>query len=227
MLVPGGGLAPDGRTWRTVRRTGRADFLVPVRALAKHFRGRFLHLARRALPDVPFPDIPWGKKWVVYAKRSTEARPDRLLDYLARYVHRTALTDKRISATDSRHVTFTYRDSRDGKRKAMTLTGSEFLRRFLQHVPPRGFHRVRAFGLLHASHRPMIQRLQLLLGAPPAELPTAAHTPGASTLPSPARPAWRCPSCHRGTLCNVARLTPTETLALVAHSGTDRLPRPP
>jgi hypothetical protein len=226
MLVPGGGLDADGRTWKTVRRKGRADFLVPVRALAKQFRGRFLHLARHALPDVRFPEIPWGKKWVVYAKRSTQARPDRLLDYLARYIHRTALTDKRIVASDGERVTFTYRDRRDGKRKVMSLGGHEFLRRFLQHVPPRGFHRVRAFGLLHARHRTTIQRLQLLLHAPPP----ACEPPGAqseSAAATPIRTVPRCPVCHTGTLCRIARLTPIQAIAFAATISPTALPRPP
>ena len=203
-----------------------SDRTVPVRALAKHFRGRFLHLARRALPDVRFPEIPWGKSWVVYAKRSTQARPDRLLDYLARYVHRTALTDKRITSTDDHQVTFTYRDSRDGKRKVISLDGREFLRRFLQHVPPRGFHRVRTFGLLHPRHRATIARLQLLLHAPPPDPPDPTRT-ATDAATAPIRSAIRCPSCGIGTLCVIARLTPTQALAWIANASPGALARPP
>ena len=224
MLVPGGGLGPDGRTWKTVHRPGRKDFLVPIRALAKLFRGRFLHLARRALPNVQFPEIPWGKSWIVYAKRSIktgDSGPDTLLQYLARYVHRTALTDKRIDACDDKTVTFHYRDSRDGKRKRMQLPGAEFLRRFLQHVPPRGFHRVRAYGLLHPRHRHTLQRLQLLLNAIPADSPPlpTAPAPCAADLnpatdfsaPSASEPSYRrCPHCQSGTLIRIRRLTPLE-----------------
>src|SRR5438876_931026 len=91
MLVPAGGLAPDGHTWRSVPRR-RKLFLVPVRALAKRFRGRFLHLARRALPGIAFPEIPWGKSWVVFAKPAVQGS-EKVLQYLGRYVHRTATTD--------------------------------------------------------------------------------------------------------------------------------------
>lgn len=219
MLVPGGGLAPDGSTFVGTRRKGRADFLVPVRPLAKHFRGHFLHLARRALPDVRLPKIPWEKPWVVYAKASLQARPDRLLDYLGRYVHRTALTEKRIAACDHQSVTFTYRDSESGKRKNMALSGGEFLRRFLQHVPLPGFHRVRAYGLLHPKQRITLQRLQLLLDAPPpapdaAAMDTAASSPGLRTR-------LTCPLCHAGLLHIVARLSAAEAKAYAADT-TDK-----
>lgn len=208
LLVPGGGLAPDGRTWRSVRRPGQQDFLVPVHALGRHFRGRFLHLARRALPAVRFPEIPWGKHWVVYAKRSLRGAQAPLLDYLGRYVHRTALTDKRLVASDDGTVTFTYRDSGTGKRKTMTLAAHEFLRRFLQHVPPRGFHRVRAYGLLHPAHRQTLSRLQLLLDSVPAD-PPEAQAAAPSVLMS-------CPVCRTGRLLFVRHLTETQCLASTA-----------
>ncbi len=132
LLVPAGALAPDGRTWLTPP-AYRNQFLVPVRALGKHFRGRFLHLARRALPGTRLPHIPWGKRWVVFAK--PVAQPHHVLDYLGRYVHRTALSDKAITACNDNSVSFTYRDSRTQRRQSMTLPPHEFLRRFLQHVP--------------------------------------------------------------------------------------------
>jgi hypothetical protein len=203
MLVPGGGLAPDRLTWRSVPRR-RKRYLVPVRALAKHFRGRFLHLARHALPGIAFPEIPWGKAWVVFAKPAVQGS-DRLLEYLGRYVYHTALTDKRLIACDDRAVTFEYRDSRDHKRKTTTLPAHEFLRRFLQHVLPQGFHRVRAYGLLHPAHRKALRRLQLLLADEPAP-----------EIMEPGRPRLRCPHCTEGTLEIVRRLTPAECLALAA-----------
>jgi hypothetical protein len=94
-----------------------------------------------------------------------------VLDYLGRYIHRTALSDRAVVACDEQQVTFRYRDSRDGRSKLMTLPGEEFLRRFLQHVPPRGLHRVRAFGLLHPSRRVTLRRLQLQLRHVPPECP--------------------------------------------------------
>jgi hypothetical protein len=144
LLVPAGGLAPDGRTLLAVPRR-RQRFLVPVRALAKRFRGRFLHLARRAIPDVAFPVIPRGKSWVVFAKPTVQGA-DQVLEYLGRYVHKTAIADGALLACDDRNVKFRYRDSRDQRSRVMTLEADELLRRFLQHVLPKGMHRVRAFG---------------------------------------------------------------------------------
>jgi hypothetical protein len=135
--------------------------------------------------------------------------PQRVLHYLGRYVHRTALTDKAIVGCDDKTVSFAYRDSRDQQRKCMTLPAHEFVRRFLQHVPPKGLHRVRVFGLLHAAHRITLKRVQLL---------TAAHAP----TPVPAvldsglqRSPLRCPHCLHATLRLLRRLSPSECVMLV------------
>lgn len=203
LLVPGGALAPDGRTWIAAPRR-RTRYLVPVRALAKRFRGRFLHLARRALPGVGFPHIPWDKPWIVFAKPVVQAA-ENVLEYLGRYVHKTAIGDHAITAFDDRTVTFGYRDSRDQQRKTMTLPAHEFLRRFLQHVPRKGLHRVRAFGLLHPAHRTTLKRLQLLLAPrPPVESPPPGR---------PARLRLPCPHCRQASLLLVRRLSQEECLA--------------
>ena len=219
MLVPGGGLASDGRTWVRLP-PRRKRYLVPSRALAKRFRGRFLHLARRALPTVAFPEIPWGKPWVVFAKPVVQGA-DKVLDYLGRYVHKTAISDKAIAGCDDRTVTFRYRDNRDHRCKAMTLPAHEFLRRFLQHVPPKGLHRVRAFGLLHPAHRDTLQRLQLLLA--PRRLPdrTASERPLRTPL--------RCPHCREASLRLVRRLPPAECVAflILAEPSTNNGARAP
>jgi hypothetical protein len=203
LLVPAGALAPDGCTWLALK-TRKRRFLVPVKALGKHFRGRFLHLARGRLGPGQLPDIPWNKPWVVFAKPAMQGA-DSVLTYLGRYVHRTALSDKSIVACDEQRVAFSYRDSRDQTRKQMTLPAHEFLRRFLQHVPPKGLHRVRAFGLLHPAHRDTLRRLQLLL-AP-------AASPRTEPKPPRAGRARRCPRCREPTLVLVQRLGPEECLA--------------
>lgn len=204
LLVPGGGIAPDG-TWRMPPRR-RASYLVPIRALAARFRGNFLRLARRALPaTTTLPAIPSGKRWVVFAKAVTRGA-DRVLDYLGRYVRRTATTDKAIVGLDERNVTFRYRDSRTGERKTMTLPAPEWLRRFLQHVLPKGMHRVRAFGLLHPEHRQSLRALQILLAPKPAPAPEP---------PTP-RPPRRCPHCGHRSVDLVRRLALEHCLALAA-----------
>jgi len=206
LLVPGGALAPDGCTWLRPP-TYRKLYLVPERSLAGRFRGRFLALARRALPHVTFPHIPWDKPWVVSARPPVQD-PNLVLEYLGRYVHRTALSDKSIIGCCDHSVTFNYRDSRDHQRKTMTLAAHEFLRRFLQHDPPKGMHRVRAFGLLHPSQRHTLRRLQLLLS------PRHMHT----RSPPRQRHKPRCRYCQSETLQLLRCLTPEQCLAFESHS---------
>jgi hypothetical protein len=209
MLVPGGGLAADGRTWM---RTRRRRFLVPVKALGLVFRAIFARLARRAVPGILLPESIFRKPWVVFAKPAVHGA-DNVLEYLGRYVHRTALSDKAIVALDDKHVTFSYRRSADGARKQMRLPAFEFLRRFLQHVPPRGFHRVRAFGLLHPAKRATLRRLQLLLACRHRD---ATESTSSDVLNASSR--LRCPHCHQPTLTLVRRLTALECATLLAAS---------
>lgn len=138
-LVPGGALAGDGVTWHRAR----GHYLVPVRALSVGFRARFLRRLKRVLPQVVIPSVVWTTPWVVYAKPTVQGA-DRVLRYLARYVHRAAITDARIVRVDAATVTFRYQHARAWR--SMTLPGDEFLRRFLQHVLPRGLHKVRYNG---------------------------------------------------------------------------------
>jgi len=206
MLVPGVGIAGDERTWLQPPRRRRL-YLVPVKALSSIFRGRFLARVQSLLPDVTLPQSLWTKPWVVFAKPVVNGA-DRVLEYLVRYVHRTALSDKAIAAVDEDSVTFTYRRSHDHQRTTMRLSPHEFLRRFLQHVPPKGFHRVRSYGLLHPSQRDLLRQLQLLLSSRNAPPPALAP-------PSPA-PRRVCSHCHHGSLHLVRRLTFADCLSLLA-----------
>jgi len=217
MLVPGGGLGPDGRTWVGVPRRKKL-FLVPVKALSKLFRGLFLHLARRALPSVPLPYVPYEKRWVVFAKPTVQGS-EQVLDYLGRYVQRTALSDHALVRADEQSVTFRYRDSVDHQQKEMTLGAEEFLRRFLQHVPPKGFHRVRAFGLLHPEHRVTLLRLKLLL-APRQSL--CQLRVGSE----PARGERSCPSCGALELRLVRRLSAAECIERESQLAAPSVDRP-
>ncbi|MFO0589790.1 MAG: transposase [Polyangiaceae bacterium] len=227
MLVPGGGLAPDGRTFVTVP-SDRKRYLVPVRALSAGFRGRFYRLARRALPGVAIPHIPQDKRWVTFCKPAVQGA-DKVLDYLGRYVHRTALSGKAIVAQDDETVTFLYRRSGQSARRAMRLPAAEFLRRFLQHVPPKGLHRVRAFGLLHPSHRPQLRRLQLLLGGPTArdatpETPTDMWK-AAEGQPVKRPSRLRCRGCGEALLRPVRRLSAEQCMAWESLSDSAAIER--
>jgi hypothetical protein len=204
-LVPGGALAPDG-TWRPAR----AHFLVPVRALAAGFRARFLACVKPRCPDVVVPARLWRTPWVVYCKPTVQGSA-RVLQYLARYVHRVAITDARILRVDGEGVTFRYTDGRTHRWRTMTLAGDEFLRRFLQHVLPRGFHKVRYYGLWRpaAAARRAQLRAQLDRSAPSPATPPRVAEPRAD--------APRCPACARGVLRIVRHLAP--------HAGAPRMPR--
>jgi len=206
MIVPGGGIALDGTRWVA----GRQGFLLPVRVLSKLFRRLFLtglldlhargQLAffgeAQALADkraflrhlAPVRQ----KKWVVYAKPPF-AGPEAVLAYLARYTHRVAISNRRLIAMDEAGITFRYKDyRRDGaaRYQAMTLEPAEFIRRFLLHVLPKGFHRIRHYGLLaSAVRRDNIARARQLLGAPQ---PATGDVVESTAAPEP----WRhCPCC--------------------------------
>jgi Putative transposase/Transposase zinc-binding domain len=186
MIVPGGGIAPDGSRWIS----SCPAFLLPVRVLGKLFRRLFLtrlvalhdagrlaffgamaHLADRQAFLRHLSPVR-KKRWVVYAKPPF-AGPEAVLAYLSRYTHRVAISNRRLIACDNNGVTFRYKDyRRDGidRQQVMTLATDEFVRRFLLHVLPKGFHRIRHYGLLAGSTRRTSITLarELLAVAPPA-----------------------------------------------------------
>ena len=182
MIVPGGGLSLDGARWIRCRRR----FLLPVRVLSRLFRRLFLdrlarlHRAGRLQffgDQSPLAELDAfaahlaplrAKNWFVYAKRPF-AGPKAVLAYLARYTHRVAISNRRLVAIDAHGVTFQYKDYRRNgadRYRTMTLIGPEFIRRFLLHVLPKGFHRIRHFGFLAgADRRAAIDHIRDLLGA--------------------------------------------------------------
>lgn len=207
-LVPGGGLGPDGR-WVAAREY----YLAPVRALSRLFRGIFMARARRALLEQKWPTSLWNQEWVVYAK-PTVKHPQAVLNYLGRYVHRIAISNSRILSIDDRQVTFRYYKVGDPKPRTMTLPAPEFIRRFLQHVLPDGFHKVRYYGLWAPAHR---QKLQQLQGELRPQESASDDLEQAEPLPTDrpddpknATPGHqlRCPKCHQGRLHRVARIPP-------------------
>ena len=209
MIVPGGGIALDGSKWVACK----PGFFLPVRVLSKLFRrlmleklaaahavGRLTFFGEHAgLGDADaFAALPRAapdNDWFVYAKRPF-AGPQAVLAYLARYTHRVAISNRRLVALDADRVTFRYKDyRRNGQERyrTMTLVPGEFIRRFLLHVLPKGFHRIRHYGLLaSAARKANIARARELLAAPePQTLPDA--TTSAAAAPSDHRPP--CPCC--------------------------------
>jgi hypothetical protein len=212
-LVPGGALSGQGQ-WHPAKST----YLFPVRALSRHIRGGFVSRLRQAVKDgrlkrIEDPaqvdamlDALMAAEWVVYSKPCI-ARTETVVDYLGRYSHRIALSDGRILALDDGRVELAYKDYRDGRNKAMTLDAQELLRRFLLHVLPKGFMRVRHFGFL--ANRCRAQRLGQIRQA----IAEDARTPQSATKTDGARaPAGdetrRCPRCRTGRLRVVGELAP-------------------
>ena len=202
-LVPAGGVTDDGR-WVPAR----SKYLVPVRALSRIFRGMLRDLLTAALPDVRFPPSVWRRDWVVYCKPAGQGA-DRVLQYLGRYVHRIAITNSRILAIDHGQVTFRYQKTGESCWRTMTLKAEEFIRRFLQHVLPRGAHKVRYYGLWAPANRPLLRRVQVaLLSSMPPDPPVQ---PARSAEPAVSCSTLRgnsCPFCSTGTLLLLRRLPP-------------------
>jgi hypothetical protein len=230
-VVPGGGLSLDGTRWIACR----PGFFLPVRVLSRLFRRLFLTQLEAAFDAgtlrffgalIPLQHrrvflqhlAPARQaEWVVYAKRPF-AGPQQVLDYVGRYTHRIAISDSRVVAIQDRQVTFRYKNYRETHPtpKTMTLSATEFMRRFLLHVLPAGFHRIRYYGLLGHRHRKeKLTRCRELLG-----------TPARETLPSPSPADYRdryealtgiglrgCPVCRDGHMLVVEHVART-------HSGS-------
>ena len=160
MLITGGGLSHDGQHWEPAR--GR--FLVPVRLLSRRIAARFRDALRKENPQLcaSIPQSIWQREWVSFCKHYGRGNA-AVLQYLSRYVFRTAISNARILAMDNTHVTFRWKDHSSDTWQTERIPGVQFLRRFLQHVLPRGFHRCRYYGLWHSSQRDLSSRAWLLL----------------------------------------------------------------
>ncbi|MBX3646038.1 MAG: IS91 family transposase [Rubrivivax sp.] len=216
-IVPGGGLSADGQRWVACR----PGFFLPVRVLSRLFRRRFLQELQRLHEagqlrffgdHVELADgqafshwlAPMRRcEWVVYAKRPF-AGPEAVLAYLSRYTHRVAISNSRLLALDERGVTFRWKDYRAKGRtryKAMTLAPDEFMRRFLLHVLPGGFHRIRHYGLLANGHRRNnLATVRRLLMPPASDQSATGDAALANTEPAAAPPTFVCRHCGKPML---------------------------
>jgi hypothetical protein len=189
--------------------------LFPVKALSRVFRGKFLSLLqqarqRRKIEGATSEIKPSRQKnWIVYAKKPFGS-PRTVLDYLGRYTHRVALSNNRIVKAENGQVTLSYRDRKDGDRKkTIPLEAHEFIRRFLLHVLPEGFMRVRHFGFLaNRSKKQALTQCRKLLGANPASLQSPSESTKDLLLRITGIDLNRCPSCHNGTMIVVVELPP-------------------
>jgi len=151
-IVPGGGVMASGK-WKPARSNGK--FLFPVKAMSQVFRARFVAALRSRFNGLEpsFYNALFNTPWVVYAKRPFGS-PKHVIEYLGRYTHKVAISNHRIVDIQNNQVTFRYKDYRDeGKVKAMTLQAIDFIRRFSLHILPKGFMRIRHYGILSSSRK--------------------------------------------------------------------------
>lgn len=200
-IVPGGGLAADDQTWLSSRK----NFLVRVEPLAKLFRAKFRAALQKTNLYSQVPTKTWSQEWVV------DCRPvgngQAALKYIAPYIFRVALSNNRILKVQDDQVTFVYKDGSTRKTHRCTLPVEEFMRRFLQHVLPKGFVKIRHYGLFSPGNRHRLQQAQRLLGLASAVNPTLAavdstvpaETPVADDSAPPQ--AFSCPHCGQPMRC--------------------------
>jgi hypothetical protein len=211
-LVTGGGVSDDGRDWHPAR----GKFLVPTRPLAVLVRAKMRAALEKRRPDLVPPRAAWSKPWVIHCTAWGDGA-EAVLGYLARYVFRVAITERRIVGLDDAGVTVRHKHRKSARWRTTRLDGHEFMRRFLQHVLPKGLHKVRYSGLWHPSRRHHAARARDMLAldpttiarprqdAPHPEVSAEPHRP-ASPCPQP-RP---CPCCKAGHLQHVRKLYPRQ-----------------
>jgi hypothetical protein len=226
-VIPGGGISPDGSSWIPCRK----GFFLPVRLLSRLFRGKFLHHLKAAYTQKNLSF--WGeidflgdleafqaylsplykKDWFVFC-RPPFGSSSQVLKYLSRYTHRVAISNYRIADISKGNVTFFWRDYAHGcRRRVLTLTASEFIRRFLLHVLPKGLVRIRHFGFLaNRTRQNKIALCRSLLGVRPPESPDLLHEEIA--------PCRICPHCKKGTMIMVSSFSPCLSSA-AATPGID------
>jgi len=200
MLVTAGGLSSDGSSWVNLK---NPRFLVPVSALSVIFRAKFCAALKKAGLLDGVPSSLWEKKWVVHSQHA--GCGDKVLNYLARYVFRIAITNSRLESIQNGNVRFRYRDNRTQQMRHITLSGIEFIHRFLQHVLPRGATKVRYYGIFSPSSKSQLQRARHLL-TPNLEQ-SDSSSPAAASENKISEPI-RCPLCRTGRLLLVETRLP-------------------
>jgi hypothetical protein len=199
-LVPAGALAPDGSRWLAAK----GQFLVHTKPLAKLFRGKMRAGLRQLRLEKEVATETWSKPWVV------DCRPvgsgEAALKYLAPYVFRVALSNNRIVRVVNDQVTFRYRDGETKKTTTCTLLAEQFIGRFLQHVLPKGFVKVRYFGLFRSGNRPLLAKARQVLAAPGVASAVGFIAAGTAETTSEAnvQPIRHCPAC--GAMMQVTHL---------------------
>ena len=217
-IIPAGAFGRAQSKWIPSKRD---DFLFPVRALSKVYKAKFIQMLRQNFEKLELPnhlqkpedfnnflDSLWNKKWVVYAKQPFKG-PEKVIEYLGRYTHKTAISNSRILKIQGNTVTIKYRDRRDNNtEKNMEINGSDFLRRFMLHTLPKGFHRIRHYGFL--AHRFKNQNIEAIYKALQKCRPQSSQQLNAVSFFKTKFniDITRCPQCKKGTLCANSRPPP-------------------
>jgi hypothetical protein len=219
-IVPNGGVTEDGNTFRwQFPKRGKSNFLFPVPAMNKIFKGFFMASLKTKIESGELslpPDFPFGneykiwknnlykKDWVVYTKKPFGG-VKKVVNYLARYSHRVALTNHRIKNIENGNVIFEYKDYKDGaKKKLMTLKGTEFLRRFCLHILPHGFRKIRQFGFLaNACKAKLLTIARLALGEKTKTLLTRNERKRIALKRIFGERTNRCPCCKKGEMVTI------------------------
>jgi hypothetical protein len=206
-IIPGGGVDYKNQ-WKQVPVSANGKvFLFDVQSLSRVFRGKFMAGLKQFIP-IEKNDIRelYKTDWVVYSKEPF-AGPDQVVEYLGRYTHKVAISNHRILSIDDSGVIFRWRDYRDNKEKAMRLTGTEFLRRFCQHILPHGFVRIRHYGLLSTSKRKLLRSFQAQFGVMPVISPEKKHWKEICREHLNWDPDL-CPQCGKGKMITIERVIP-------------------
>lgn len=216
-ILPGGGLSLDKKHWVYSKK----KYFLPVKVLSKLFRGKFLYYLKKAFKEqkVKFPgkinifkeqkeflkliDDLYKKDWVVYCKPTLE-NTEKVIEYLGRYTHRVAITNNRIEKIENKKVTFSWKDYKDGsKNKKMTLDADEFIRRFLPHILPDGFMKIRHYGLLSNKNRNNKLKLCKTL--------LDQNNEKQNTLEKATEESYKsCPCCSQGKMLTIEIFQPTK-----------------
>jgi hypothetical protein len=203
-LIPAGVLSIDGKRWVA----SKDDFLFHVVPLGKEFKKRYLGLVTSKLDSLTLPENStyflqeaWDKDWIVYSKKPFSG-PEQVLTYLGRYTHRIAIANHRIKAMDGNRVVFTYKDrSDDNRTKTMDLQATEFIRRFLLHVLPHRFMKIRYFGFLANNCKAKaILLIRRLIGKAMKVLSFTEETIQEKMLRLTGNDVFLCPHCQQGTM---------------------------
>lgn len=209
LLVSAGGLSRDGTTWVHPKNPA---FLVPGYAVSAIFKGKFKAGLKKLGWLDQFPASLWQRPWK-NVQIQHAGRGEKVLEYLGRYAFRIAISNSRLQRFEKGQVTFSYRHRKTGDKKAITLPAQEFIRRFLRHVLPKGFVKVRSYGLWSSAGKDRLQKARVFLEAQRPKPLEATTDPIVKYIPKPPAPILLCPRCKIGHLFVVATLLPQRTRA--------------